>query len=49
MPVCVNCGDTVSSNFARVFGNNQNDVGGCVSCMSWDGLKNGDAAMVNEA
>lgn len=29
---CLNCGLTVTSQFARVFGDNNDDVHGCPSC-----------------
>lgn len=29
---CQNCGEPVSSRFARVFGNNQNEVHACLEC-----------------
>ena len=47
MPVYTNCGEVVSSSFARVFGNNENEVAGCVSCMSSRDLTSGDIATVD--
>lgn len=34
MLTCQNCGEMVTPNFARVFGDNQNTVDGCVNCLS---------------
>jgi len=31
---CLNCGSAVSAQFARVFGDNQNNVFGCTSCLT---------------
>jgi hypothetical protein len=30
---CYNCGAFVTQDFARVFGNNDNEVFGCLDCM----------------
>jgi hypothetical protein len=46
MPECNNCGGFVTPDFARVFGDNRNDVNGCVSCMSFRELQNGEGAAV---
>lgn len=32
MPRCKECGSHVSKSFARVFGDNQNNVYGCIDC-----------------
>lgn len=34
MPNCSNCGEMVSPTFARVFGDNEGTIHGCVSCRS---------------
>lgn len=31
---CLNCGAHVSPDFLRVFGDNEDDVNGCVECMT---------------
>jgi hypothetical protein len=46
MPKCNNCGSFVTPDFARVFGDNRNDVSGCVACMSFRELQNGEGATV---
>lgn len=38
---CRNCGNTVTDQFARVFGNNQDIVHGCPDCMTYRDLKTG--------
>lgn len=32
MPKCQECGSHVSDQFAKVFGNNKNEVYGCLDC-----------------
>lgn len=44
MPACHNCGSFVTSEFARVFGNNDGDVFGCPECMSLGLLMRGVSA-----
>lgn len=34
MPECTNCGSFVTSNFARVLGNNEGVVERCVECLN---------------
>jgi hypothetical protein len=34
MPECDNCGSFVTPKFARVFGDNHDNVDGCVSCLT---------------
>ena len=43
MPECQSCGGFVTERFARVFGNNQDEVHGCLDCMSNTDVKNGGA------
>lgn len=43
MYTCNNCGARVSPDFARVFGDNQNDVFGCMECMLWADIQQGKA------
>lgn len=38
---CGNCDKTVSQQFARVFGDNENTIFGCPSCRSYRELKDG--------
>ncbi len=40
---CQNCGSFITPEFARVFGNNDDDVFGCLECMSGTDVKNGKA------
>lgn len=42
-PTCNRCGNKVSKDFARVFGNNQNEVYGCThdNCLSASAVKRG--------
>ncbi|WP_227353791.1 DUF7563 family protein [Haladaptatus salinisoli] len=41
---CRNCGAFVTQEFARVFGNNDDEVFGCLDCMSATKVKNGGAS-----
>lgn len=40
---CQNCGSFVTRDFARVFGNNRNEVFGCLDCMTATEVKKGGA------
>lgn len=40
---CEECGSFVTREFARVFGNNRNEVHGCLECMSGTAVKRGAA------
>ena len=40
---CQNCGSFVTRDFARVFGNNHNEVFGCLECMTATDVKKGIA------
>jgi hypothetical protein len=40
---CRNCGSFITPDFARVFGNNDDEVFGCFSCLSATAVKNGAA------
>jgi hypothetical protein len=40
---CENCGSFVTRDFARVFGDNQNTVHGCLDCMNGTDVKDGHA------
>ena len=40
---CRNCGSFVTRDFARVFGNNHNEVFGCLDCMTATDVKKGGA------
>jgi len=41
MPHCENCGGYVTRNFQRVFGDNQNNVQGCMNCEDRTGVREG--------
>lgn len=47
MPTCNNCGGFVSAEFTRVFGNNEDEVYGCVSCRNTTELNDGAATNVS--
>ena len=44
MPECDNCGSFVTRKFARVFGDNHDNVDGCVSCLTGAELTTREAA-----
>ncbi|WP_438266782.1 DUF7563 family protein [Haloarchaeobius salinus] len=44
MPVCNDCGAFATSRFARVFGDNEDDIYGCQSCLSLTALVEGNAS-----
>jgi len=44
MPECSNCGGHVTEQFARVFGDRDDVVHGCVECSSFRELQEGAAA-----
>lgn len=41
MPRCDNCGGFVTQNFVRVFGDNQDNVQGCMSCCDRTAVREG--------
>lgn len=41
MATCTNCGEFVTRQFTRVFGDNDDDVAGCPRCASITDLKHG--------
>ncbi|WP_446685177.1 DUF7563 family protein [Haladaptatus pallidirubidus] len=41
---CQNCESFITRDFARVFGDNQNTVQGCLNCMSGTDVKAGHAS-----
>jgi hypothetical protein len=43
MPHCQHCGAHVTGDFTRVFGNNDDEVYGCLECHLVQELVNGDA------
>lgn len=45
MRECLNCGSMVTGQFARVFGDNDDDVYGCPNCCGIKELYNGAGAM----
>lgn len=44
MPVCNACGTFVTSRFARVFGDNEDNIHGCRDCLSVTALVDGHAS-----
>lgn len=38
---CQNCGAFVTADFARVFGDNNDEVHGCFDCLNQTAMKNG--------
>lgn len=44
MPTCQNCDSFISSDFARVFGNNEGEVYACTECTAFTGLIAGKGA-----
>lgn len=40
---CLNCGSYVSSRFARVFGDNEDEVYSCIECSTLRDLQEGAA------
>lgn len=40
---CRSCGAFVTRDFVRVFGTNENEVHGCMECLSATAMKNGRA------
>jgi len=43
MTICENCGSFVTPQFARVFGDNEDDVYGCPSCTAVTEILDGAA------
>ena len=41
MPHCENCGAFVTRNFVRVFGDNQDNVQGCMECCDRTAVREG--------
>lgn len=44
MPECSNCGSHITPDFARVFGDRDDDIHGCPSCSTYAELKDGAGA-----
>lgn len=44
VPECQGCGGHVSDDFARVFGDNADEVYNCLTCSDWATIQRGDAA-----
>jgi hypothetical protein len=44
---CQSCGSFVTKDFAKVFGNNHNEVFGCLECMTATDVKKGGARAEN--
>jgi hypothetical protein len=43
MQQCQNCGDHVTTRFARVFGDNEDEVWACLSCTTGTDILSGGA------
>jgi hypothetical protein len=41
---CQSCGEPVTERFARVFGDNNDEVHACYDCESYDAITNGAAS-----
>ncbi|MFC7212978.1 hypothetical protein ACFQMM_06620 [Saliphagus sp. GCM10025308] len=41
-PECLNCGNRVTRQFARVFGDNRDDVHACPDCSTYREMKTAD-------
>lgn len=41
MKTCAICGSAVTVRFARVFGDNDDEVAGCLECATWQELTEG--------
>ncbi len=41
-PQCLNCGNQVTRQFARVFGDNRDDVHACPDCSTYREMKTAD-------
>ncbi|WP_254538893.1 DUF7563 family protein [Halomarina litorea] len=46
---CQNCGDFVTQQFSRVFGNNADEVYGCLSCRTARDLREGHQLRPSES
>lgn len=44
---CNNCRSYISHQFARVFGDNNNEVYRCPQCANFTSLRNGDGGMTD--
>lgn len=44
MPTCNNCNGFVSTQFSRVFGDNQDEVEGCLHCTTAEAVMSGQVA-----
>lgn len=42
MPSCTNCGEFVTPSFVRVFGDNENRVDGCPTCLTATEIYDGE-------
>jgi len=42
---CNGCGSAVSVGFARVFGDNDNEVFGCVNCLTSTNIRDGSTGV----
>ena len=49
MRECINCGSKVTQRFARVFGDNEDDIHGCPECCGLNELCDGAGALPQQA
>ena len=45
---CQNCNSYISFRFARVFGNNDDQVHACINCTNLNALRDGNAGLTDE-
>lgn len=43
MPTCNHCGQFVTADFVRVFGDTEGEISGCLHCLNMTELRNGGA------
>lgn len=46
MPTCTNCGEFITPDFVRVFGDNENQVQGCPACLTATDICDGETVPV---
>jgi hypothetical protein len=42
--ICLGCGESITERFARVFGDNNDEVHACYDCENYDAITNGAAS-----
>ncbi|MCO8254705.1 hypothetical protein NKF26_12935 [Haladaptatus sp. AB618] len=45
---CLNCGGFVTARFARVFGDNTDEVHGCIACLDRSAVRAGNACATED-